>query len=116
MKKLNKKSLTTKKKKIIKYSIIGTLGTAAGTTLAVFSISPELFGATDPSVGSFWGGFFLGFLFVLWYPANRLLAWMKTRQLKNQNLSKDLELKDAKIAALKDKSAGIITDIEEIQE
>ncbi len=47
-------------------------------------------------------GLFLGICFVIWYPITRVLAWMKTRTLKNKNLEMDLKLKEKELNGSKE--------------
>lgn len=42
-------------------------------------------------------GFALGVTVLIWYPISRLLAWAKTRTLKNKNLEMDLKLKEQQL-------------------
>lgn len=44
-------------------------------------------------------GFALGVTVLVWYPISRLLAWAKTRTLKNKNLEMDLKLKEQELAS-----------------
>lgn len=99
-----------KKKKIIKGIKIGVISVSATTAgLAIFTFFYYCYSSqysnwagvlSTPEIGNaFLIGFCLGFLFILWYPATLFLSWSKKRKLKNLNLKKDLELKDAKIAS-----------------
>lgn len=48
---------------------------------------------------AFFIGFALGVTVLVWYPISRLLAWAKTRTLKNKNLEMDLKLKEQELEA-----------------
>lgn len=110
MKKISKQ----KRNKILKvggisFAVIGAATTITTFFIGVFGLDGAIFNGnssyTNAEVGIIAISFFcLGFLFVLWYPATRLIAWLKTRNLKNQNLQKDLILKDAKIDLMKSKT------------
>lgn len=94
---------------VISFAVIGAVTTITTFFIGVFGLDGAIFNGnssyTNAEVGIIAISFFcLGFLFVLWYPATRLIAWLKTRNLKNQNLQKDLILKDAKIDLMKSKT------------
>jgi len=99
----NKIKLSSKQKKWIKISTISAVGfTTIITPLLVYTITGDQVQKTFIEGGTL--GFFIGGSLILWYPISRLLAWMKSRGLKNKNLEKDLELKEAQIQKLTAKS------------
>lgn len=58
------------------------------------------------SIGQTYGvmffiGLVIGIGIIVWYPISRLLAWAKTRKLKNSNMEADLKIKEAKLEQIK---------------
>lgn len=56
-------------------------------------------------------GFGLGLTFLLWYPISRLVAWSKTRTLKNQNLAIDLKIKEQHLSNLQNGTTTLPTNL-----
>lgn len=105
--------MTIKAKKIIKRTVISLLVSGSVITMSIFLIdgyspSMNLFSENNAAVAtSFIVGFCFGITFLLWYPLTRLMAWAKTRNLKNRETELNILLKEKELQKSKMEIAKI---------